>query len=569
MDTATLRGTFAEPPEELSGLERISLYVATILVALSRFPARSKTLWDWDEALFGLAMQEYDVAAYHPHPPGFPLFIAAARQFSGDWFQALQLVVLISACAIVPAAFLFVRELRAPAFVALTAALLLAFLPNVWFYGGTALSDVPSMVLSLIAGTFLLRGCRSNAALIAGFIVLGIAAGVRPQNVIICLAPAAIAFLCRRRAAIIGAVLAMAIIAACYGGAAVASGGWSKYADALANHQKYIRETDSFLASGRPSLLRVADDFFFRPFRALPINIAVAILAIVALIRKRIWTIVALATFGPFCLFAWLFLDFHSASRFSIAYMPLFAILAADGIEATKRARPVVLGVMLALLFTWTWPLLPLLHRTDSPPVAAATWIRATLDAPMGVVYVDERLGPHAALLLDGYKQRTTADVVPIVPHERATIVLLREGKSENGFTFSRERARLDGIARRRYFDVSVVPALRIVFGQGWFGEQGPRETPHRWMMKTSTLTLPPVAKDAKLYLRLTTPVAATISIRFGNREVARFNATRGTLEKTWDLGGAREVAIESTGEYRDPNDPRPLSLRLDAIEVR
>jgi hypothetical protein len=569
MDTATLTRPFATPPEPLSRLERISVAVAAVLVALSRWPALAKSLWDWDEALFALALQEYDVAAYHPHPPGFPLFVAAAKLIPAGGFHALQILVFIFACGVIPAAFFFARESRAPAFVALTAALLLAFFPNVWFYGGTALSDVPSMVLSLVAAALLLRGCRSNASLIAGFVVLGIAAGVRPQNLIIGLAPAVIAFLCRRRAAILGAGIALVIVIASYAGAAAASGGWSAYAEALGNHQKYIRETDSFLAAGRPSLLRVADDFFFRPFRALPINIAIAVLALAALIRRRAWTLVALATFGPFCLFAWLFLDFHSASRFSIAYMPLFAILAADGIDATRRARPIALGVMLALLFAWTWPLLPIVHRTDSPPVAAAEYIRATIDPKLALVYADERLGPHAALLLDGYTRRTSKGEIPIVPHERATVVLLREGTAQNGTTFSRVRERLDRIARDRYFDVSVVPAQRIVFEQGWFGEQGPRQEPFRWMMKTSKLRLPPVEKNARLYLRMTTPVAASITLRFGGREVARFNATRGTFERTWDLGGVREVSIETTGEYRDPKDPRPLALRLDAIEVR
>src|SRR2546423_408009 len=59
--------------------ERFALWFASACVALTRIPALSRSLWDWDEALFCFAMQDYDVAAYRPHPPGFPLFVAAAR----------------------------------------------------------------------------------------------------------------------------------------------------------------------------------------------------------------------------------------------------------------------------------------------------------------------------------------------------------------------------------------------------------------------------------------------------------------------------------------------------------
>ena len=57
--------------------ERFALWFASACVALTRIPALSRSLWDWDEALFCFAMQDYNVPAYRPHPPGFPLFLAA------------------------------------------------------------------------------------------------------------------------------------------------------------------------------------------------------------------------------------------------------------------------------------------------------------------------------------------------------------------------------------------------------------------------------------------------------------------------------------------------------------
>lgn len=426
--------------------ERIAVWSLGIFAALTRWPALSLTPWDWDEALFALALRDYDVTIHHPHPPGFPLFIAAAKLVPLEPFHALQAVTFAASLFVFPAMFFLARELGATPFVATAASLLLAFLPNVWFFGGTAFSDVPSLVLVLAACALLLRGRTSGGALLAGAAVLGIAAGFRPQNLLIGFAPFVLAFAHRRRTAIAGASIVAAIVIASFGAAAWLSGGWDAYREALARHERYIRASDSFLSAVRPWLPQVADDFFLRPFRALPINLAVVLFALLGL-RKRPW--LALAMFGPFLLFAWLYLDFHSASRFSIAYMPLFALLAAEGIPS--RGRVVVLAALTALMIVWTWPALRVVHTTPSPPVAALR----SIDAP--VVYVDERLAAHAELLLPDARRHE----VRITPQLRLPpgAVLVKEGASNapGATNFTRARDRLEGIARARYFEVSVI----------------------------------------------------------------------------------------------------------------
>lgn len=442
-----LRAALAQSPPSLSRRERLIVLMVTAVVAVSRWPALSRTLWDWDEALFALAVRDYDVSSYHPHPPGFPLFIAAAKLIPLDPFHALQAIVFVSSLFVFPIAFLLARELRAGAFVATGSALLLAFLPNVWVYGGTALSDVPSMTLSMLAAALLLRGCRGPGSLFAGALVLGIAAGVRPQNLIIGAAPFVIVALCRIRLALLASLLTATVVLVSYGGAAQSSGGWETYVNALEHHQRYIRDTDSFLSPIRPSLLRVADDFFVRPFRAPAINVTLTLLILGGLWRRRPHTVTAVAIFGPLAIFAWLFLDFHSASRFSVGYMPLYAIAAADGVDLGRRLRAPLLSLVVILMIVWTVPALRVVHTTASPPVAAVEWIRENRP-PGAVVHVDERLGAHAALLLPEYDRR----------EERSTSsgsVLVREGRGT--ITFSRPRRRLAGIVRDRYFEVGIV----------------------------------------------------------------------------------------------------------------
>jgi hypothetical protein len=427
--------------------ERVAVWASALFAAAMRWPAKSLTLWDWDEALFALALRDYDVAAYHPHPPGFPLFIALAKLIPLDAFHALQTIVFLASLFVFPAMYALARALRADVPTSIGAGLLLSFFPNVWFYGGTALSDVPSMVLAVTSCALLLRG---NVLL--GALVLGVAAGFRPQNLLIGAVPFAMAFWRRKRAGAFGALIIAVIVGVTYGTAAQLSGGWSAYREVLASHEAYIRNTDSFLAPRHPGLIQVADDFFFRPYRAMPINIVVTLLAAMAVLRRRQWMI--LAIFGPFALFAWLFLDFHSSSRFSVAYMPMFAMLAAAGIP--WRGYAAVLAAVTALMIVWTWPALRVVHTTVSPPVSAIEAL-----PPEGTLYVDERLAPYAELLLPGRERRLVKVAPPFV--EDPAAILLREGASAapEARNFARRRERLEGIARKRYFEASVIRGRR------------------------------------------------------------------------------------------------------------
>jgi 4-amino-4-deoxy-L-arabinose transferase-like glycosyltransferase len=142
------------------------LIAATLLVAATRVLALARSPWEWDEMAFSLGVRNYDVIHHFPHPPGFPLFIAFAKVFRfiglSD-FRALQMVVLLGAIALFPLTYLLARELGFSFGVAFGGALMLAFAPNVWFYGGTAFSDVPTLALTLAACVLLLRGAQWGA----------------------------------------------------------------------------------------------------------------------------------------------------------------------------------------------------------------------------------------------------------------------------------------------------------------------------------------------------------------------------------------------------------------------
>src|SRR5581483_9600785 len=67
-----------------------------LLVILTRWPVRTRYLYNWDAANFALGTQVYDVTRHQPHPPGYPYFVGSgallAPLFGGDANAALVAV---------------------------------------------------------------------------------------------------------------------------------------------------------------------------------------------------------------------------------------------------------------------------------------------------------------------------------------------------------------------------------------------------------------------------------------------------------------------------------------------
>jgi len=528
--------------------QRVTVAIATALVAVSRWLALSRTLWDWDEAQFILALRHFDIAAHHPHPPGFPLFIAAGRalHFIGfDEFHALQAISFVAAVLIVPAMTSFALAAGADFLTSLLAALILAFFPNVWFYGGTALSDVPSMTLIVFALALLLRGAETG-----GGVVLGIAAGVRPQNLLMGIYPLRAGW--RTRPTLIAAV----IVIISYGAAIYATGGWTVFIDALRRHQAYLAQFDAWTSPTRPPLTHLIDDFFVRPYRAQLINILTTLLVVVAIVRHRRPSLIALASFGPFCLAAWLMLDRFSASRFSVGYAPLFAMLAADALSALRpRVRAIAGGVYLALMIVWTWPALRIVHTTISPPVAAANWLRANAHHDL---YVDPRMAAFADALLPSMTRRT------LLWSAQPGDYLLSEGSG--AITFRRSHGHLWKLARQRYFETSVSPARSpFDFGAGWYGQEFSADDTWRWMGARSTTRILAPCKTLRFDFYAPDP-NATITIRMRG-VLDRFKPPASEFMKTYISAAAPEVVIETDRVAHTAGDARELGLRLKGLE--
>jgi len=599
---------FNSPPTPLTRAEKRLTIILALIIAATRLLAMARSPWDWDELLFCYAVRDYDVPAHHPHPPGYPLFIVLARLARlvvGSDFRSLQLVATLAAMALFPVAFFLARELRFRTATALAGATLLSFLPNVWYYGGTAFSDLPGVVGGMLACALLLRGCRHDRAYVAGAVVLGLSAGIRTQNLLLALAPALIATIAQLRKRAFGRVamamlLGALLVGGAYGGAALASDSVAGYLHAVHVQQVYLSQVDSFRGPERPGLGFLALRFFVLPVELwkafVPLTLLTALSLIVSLARKRAAPLLALATFGPFALFAWLMLSWACISRYAIGYVALHAFLAADGVDLVAglltrttrlRAAVVAAGTVLfvAALAAWSWPALREVRTLDSPPVQAAKWIVRNVP-PGAEVYVHDGLTPFSDYYFGRHNVKVFLDApsLPLAVQGGPVVFIPEASESPEAINFTWPRGHLWRLARQRCFEVSVMPVSGAVhFGNGWYIEEnGDDGFGWRWMQQAGTLQLPAVGGDGRFWIRAHVPVdtlghPVTLTLFVEGRPVGSVVCTKADMEAAWVVPDATRPmtvtlrASEAVNPKRMQlaDDARDLGLKLESYSWR
>ena len=576
-----------EAPAALSGQKRAIYWIVAIVCGASRFLATARSLWEWDEALFCLGMRNYDVASHHPHPPGFPVYIAVAkiaRVFTGSDFRALQSVNLIGGVLLFPAMFMLARELRLRFTTSVIAGALLAFFPNVWFFGGTGFSDVVTITMVIYAVAFLFRGCRDANAYFIGTFLLAVSVGIRPQNLLVGIFPAAIATWYRARESVrdvvFAALIGTAVIGVSYLSAIHATGSAGAYVNAIRVHGEYISRVDSYRSPDRPPLWRLIDRFFIKQYESPGLSIATSVfvlLSIVGAIRDRDRSMLFnAATFAPFAIAAWLMLDRYSVSRFSIGYAPMFAIFAADGIARISRRNDVqaLLGAALIVGFIiYTWPALTIARTTIAPPVLGVDAVRQHLDPNRTELYVAFPMTPFIDYFLPNHPYHLVFDerALPLTVPTRPPYLLTEIDHTQPlGYVFSRDRGPLWNIARRHYFEVALEPLPQLPqFVSGWYPpeEKGAEEL--RWMGGRSVTVLPRSSGTTKLRIQfdvpdelMASPPAITFVLngavidRFKPAEshlVREYEVTPGPAQNTLEVaaiaGGVQQRAIRGEGK--------------------
>jgi len=592
--------------EPLTRRQRAFVLILGLFVALTRLYAVSHSMWDWDEALFASALQHYDVAQHHPHPPGFPLFFALAklaRTVLRDDFCALRAISVLSSLLMFPAIFALARSLRFRFRTCVAAAMLFCFLPNVWYWGGTAFTDELALMTSLAGAALLLRDDRRRSTYVLGCIFFAATMLVRAQNVLL-LWPWIVASWRRmrsgqRRDVFAGTALIVVLVLAGYGIAAELTG-VQEYIFATKWHQHYVATVDGAFNPGRKPMQDLLHDFLFDPFESRSASTAMFVFALLSFFRPRRAQLDIVLTFEPNFLLAWFLLNPTGISRLSLGYIAANALLAADGMDvvatfianrvrALPRERIAIAfqtffaAVIIGRYMYWVRPGLREVRHTDSPPVQAMRWIRQNVPRG-GKVYTAGGLEPFAAYFLPDYNVVNVPDTFdPSTAHAEKNAVYAADRPSSlaQAVNFRRVHKPLWALFNRRYFEASVMPMSGwIKFGAGWYSEeQGDDGERWHWMGAESHTLLEPLAHRAQLGFNVTFPLEGepppAVTVMLDGRVVDRFVPKQANVERLYAVdsrsGAPDELVIAvdhvmNLSRAHRGGDPRDLGMQLHRI---
>src|SRR5258706_10029270 len=187
--------------------------------------------------------------------------------------------------------------------------------------------------------------------------------------------------------------------------------------------------------------------------------------------------IINVLAFGPMDIVQWMMIDSCSISRFSIGYIPMFAFLAADGIDrvvgwASKRQRgsrwrsaatALVGGVIALSFFLWMLPSLTEVRADVAPTIAAVSDIRRHIDPKRDCLFVAFNMTPFMEVAAPDLKFTRLYDErgLPLsqeLDGRRPWLLSEIYFTRPRGFVAHRERGHLWNVARRHYFDIAPQP---------------------------------------------------------------------------------------------------------------
>lgn len=367
---------------------------------------------DLESINFALAVREFDVAADQPHPPGYPIYVGAARaataalHAAGDArnaAHALAIVNIIGGALALIAVFALGRALDAPPRRALAAALVFATVPLVWFTAARPLADLPALAAAIAAQALLIRVCVRGGRLAAfsGALLAALAPGLGPHTVMLTM-PLLAAAAARPaddrwpvRALLGAGVLAGA---AAWTVPLIVDAGVAGAFNAIAGSvHTFVTAGAAQLASRTlPHLLTAAATTFVEPFghvllAALVLALAAAGVA-VGLARERAALRLIAAAYLPYLLFH---LGAHDASVDRLA-LPLMVPIAMLGVLplvylSTRVLLPAAAGVAVAGLLV-VMPAMARWGQDDTPGFAVMSDLHETPRVQQTVLAMHEQI---------------------------------------------------------------------------------------------------------------------------------------------------------------------------------
>jgi Dolichyl-phosphate-mannose-protein mannosyltransferase len=394
------------PWPELAGLFVYSLVLWLL---------RPVTPFEWDEVLFQRALDHYDVASHHPHPPGFPVYVAIARGIRwivGDPLLALQIVSMVCAIAALVLLWLLARRLGAPRPAATVAAAILAVVPGFAFNATVGISDGPGTMGAIAAALVFLVALDRPRFLPWAVFVSAVLTGIRAPSLLpaLPLAVAAVVVAIRRRqwkSLLLAVPVGLATLTACWLPAVLITGA-ARYRAALVHHAQYIATVERGLRLPRATLYSELGSWGAK-FLGTP-GLATALWALVlvgsvAWFRRGNRRLFGFAAGGAglYFVFVAFTLNYTVAMRYALPAAPFLALLAAGGLTLRPAvARRTVAAVILLwclVVAAWAAPAYPW-RRHPSPVWSSLVWVRQHFDPATTTVVYDGVVGPHVEYVL-------------------------------------------------------------------------------------------------------------------------------------------------------------------------
>ena len=572
---------------------RLLIGAAALFVALHA-PSLPRTLEDLDSVNFALGVESFDLAAHRPHPPGYPVYIAAAKVSDAavaaafpSWPRDRRAAVGLafwSVCAGVLALCAIVTLWTAvglPPREALWSGCLAVVSPLFWLTSARPLSDVPGLAVALVvqAGLVIgLRRLREDAAGRLPFIWLwaafgaGLAVGIRTQTMWLTLpllAWCAGELLVRRRwrdvtgmigAAIVGGVVWLVPMV-------LESGGWSAYLSVLgAQGTEDFAGVEMLATQPSWSLLKEAlARTFLTPWLHPTLATVVMLAAGAGLVRltlrgQRILALMLLC-FWPYLVFHLTFQE-TATIRYSLPLLVPVAALVVLAVAALPRyVAAVGYGVLLMVVLSVAHPPLIAYGRQGAPifdaiaeleradggvahPTAIGMHRRVWSESRQAMVWAGEawpfvplstERGAEVAAVVDYF---TAGEAGPVWfladPARRDLAVIDRRARRMQSYRWPADVARLLALARPTELDAWVIERPRWMVGRGW------ALTPEIGGV-TAALGLGPHSTPAPALLRRSTdPLTVVIGARHlgaaEDRPITMVAALEGRVLSRWTI---------------------------------
>jgi 4-amino-4-deoxy-L-arabinose transferase-like glycosyltransferase len=388
-----------------ASMRRVRLIGVALLIvyAATRWIAVPADVIESDDVLFCFAVEKFDLSRHHPHPPGYPVYVALGKLVATlrvGSFTALMWIGLVASCSAVwPMYRLALERIGASRPLAWAACAVYGACPVVWLHSGAALSDVPGTAIALWVAWLLWRVVkRRNPATGRGTYVLAaaiaaIGIGVRPQLAVVfvpLLAWSGVSARVGLRTIVASAGVAAGLCAAWLVPMVWASGGWSEFISHFAAQSEWYMRYDTTMGEVN-SAWRDRVNYWLHLWGAASTcwpMVALLVVGFIRLIRGDRRTAAFLMVWlVPYALFVF-FAHSPATPRYALPAIAPLVMMATAALVPWPRAGAVIGAAVAAGLAAQAAEVVWRFHAEPIPPLQAASWIAS-------------RAGPDDAFVLD------------------------------------------------------------------------------------------------------------------------------------------------------------------------